>query len=193
MLILCDVDGVLAYLDRHWLSTYRDLTGDMIYPEDIDVWDFIPLLKYPEVVWEILDAPDFYEGVQPMRGAVRGIKTLRKMGHRVVFVTASTPNGARGKMLWLQRYGLLPEGITPRSFKDFISANDKSLVHGDAMIDDGVHNLKTFQGLRILFDAPYNQEYIWCTRVKTWKEIVHFFRNEIPPRRWHGFNPIEGV
>lgn len=191
MRILCDVDGVVCALHEKWLRAYRELTGEQFYPSDAKEWDFIPLLQQPDEMWEILDSPDFYDDVRVIRGALNGVNTLRNMGHHVVFVSSCTPNGARGKMLWLQRHGFIPEGIKPNSFNDFIAAGDKSFIMGDAMIDDGAHNLRNFKGTKLLFDAPYNQERGRYIRVHTWKEIVHFFRL-LPKKRTKLYDPIEG-
>ena len=110
------------------------------------------------------------DGVKPVRGSLSGIFTLRKMGHRVVFVTACSLDEAKEKMTWLQHHRLLSMGN-----KDFI-VGELSLIRGDVLIDGSPHNLEGFKGTKILYDLPHNREETRFNRIHSWVKIVRFFR-----------------
>jgi len=65
----------------------------------------------------------------------------------------------------------------PDKFGAMFFGNDKSLVYLDAMIDDGIHNLKpNVARHRILFGQPWNQNApAELYRVKSWPEILYYF------------------
>lgn len=56
-----------------------------------------------------------------------------------------------------------------------IVAYNKKMIQGDVRVDDGVHNLKECDGLRILMSAPHNRafdaEAHGIKRVSNWQEI----------------------
>lgn len=48
---------------------------------------------------------------------------------------------------------------------------NKNIIKADIMIDDGIHNLESFEGMKILFDAPHNRNENRFIRVMNWEEI----------------------
>lgn len=57
-------------------------------------------------------------------------------------------------------------------------ANNKSLVNGDILVDDGLHNLYEGSYIKVLFDKPWNRNVDKSKltdiihRVHDWDEIV---------------------
>lgn len=167
-IILCDVDEVCADLLTEWVRRYNIDYEDTLSVEDIDQWDVAQCVK-PECgkkMFDILRDPDLYDYVKPIPGALEGVRTLRKSGCRVVFVTSCVVDTTDAKIWWLIRNGFLPNQKVPR---DFIAAKDKSLVRGDLLIDDGPHNNPT-----ILYDQPHNRGVSHPRRVHSWKEVVEY-------------------
>jgi 5'(3')-deoxyribonucleotidase len=176
VIILCDVDGVVADLGAEWVRRYNERWDDSLTQDDITGWGIEKYVK-PECgkkIFDILHEPGLYLDVPDIVGAVEGVKALRKAGHRVVFVTSCVDGSIDQKVDWLRRHGLLKQKYV--AGKDFIAANDKSLIRGDMLIDDAPHNLENFDGIRVLFDAHHNQgpegnEYL---RVLGWGEVLSF-------------------
>jgi 5'(3')-deoxyribonucleotidase len=167
--ILCDVDEVVAGLLPAWIARYNATWDDNLQLNAITGWH-IPDFVKPECgerIYDLLDAT-IYESVQPAAEAREGLWALRAMGHRVVFVTSSNAATAGPKMDWLVHHGF----ATDR--KDIVIAHDKSLVRGDVLIDDGLHNLKAFPGPAILFTQPHNASYTrrGLRRANTWADVV---------------------
>ena len=59
-----------------------------------------------------------------------------------------------------------------------IMANNKSLIKGDILVDDGLHNLYDGSYIKVLFDKPWNRNVDKSKltdiihRVHNWDEIV---------------------
>ena len=45
----------------------------------------------------------------------------------------------------------------------------------DILIDDGIHNCKAFQGIPLLYNAPYNEKETNFYKVKNWQDIENVF------------------
>ncbi|NES53370.1 5'-3'-deoxyribonucleotidase, partial [Escherichia coli] len=52
-----------------------------------------------------------------------------------------------------------------------VLCGNKNIIKADIMIDDGIHNLESFEGMKILFDAPHNRNENRFIRVMNWEEI----------------------
>lgn len=169
--ILCDVDEVCADLMTEWVRRYNARWDDTLRPEDITDWDIVRFVK-PEcgskVYNELRSGDDIYQGVEPIPGALEGIRELRRTA-RVVFVTSCVAGSTDNKMRWLFRHGFLPREKTPR---DFIAARDKALVRGDILIDDAPHNVSAFPGRTILFSQPHNRAVAHSARANGWTDVV---------------------
>lgn len=170
--VLVDVDGVVADLNTEWLRRYNEEYDDSLTCDQLTGWDLTRFVK-PECggrIYKYLHQDDLYDGVQPIAGALEGIEALRVAGWRVVFLTSSTPAGAKGKMRWLDRHKFTER---TRHNKDVIIAHDKALVRGAVLVDDGAHNVKAYPGYTVLFDAPHNQDYQTNFRAHNWSEALY--------------------
>ena len=168
--ILVDLDGPVANLLDEWLRLYNIDYDDDLLPGQIKSWDMVPYVREScgKLIYEYLDG-DIYDGVKPVDGALDGIKKLRELGHRVVFVTSAPEGTGDAKYAWLKRHGFLDDGKVSESY---IEAHDKSLVRGDILIDDRVENIVRFPGETILWDAPYNRDITHGFRVKNWRDVL---------------------
>lgn len=168
-LILCDVDQVVADLHRVWLRLYNADYNDTLTVHELVDWDMTKFVK-PECGKKIEDylyEPGLYDYVPMIPDADWGVDRLRTAGHRVVFVTSDPSGGKSGKIDWLKRHRLVS------SQNDWIIAHDKSMIHGDILIDDSPRNiLLCANGVRpIVFDWPWNRHIMNCPRVFSWTEV----------------------
>ena len=174
MIILCDVDSVVAELMTPWLARYNEDYDDNLTADNILAWSTHEFVK-PECgkkIYDYLNDPDLYVNCPPIEGALDGVNTLKQKGHRVVFVTAATAEGMGAKLKWLCSHGFLDMG-GKNECPDFIAAKDKGLLRGDVMIDDGVHNLDSaYVKYCILFDQPWNQENLEYARAIGWAGVL---------------------
>lgn len=188
---IVDVDGVCADLLPAWLAWYNRDYRDTLQCEDITDWDLMKFVK-PECgkdIFKYLDYPELYDDVEPIHGSIEGVKCLRGLGYKVVFATSSSQAHAGRKLTWLQEHGFITDEHMRYSFCDFYAEiTDKSLLRGDIMIDDGLHNIEKFQGLPILFRCSQNASANWPVGFSTWAEIFQFLSQEHVPV---GVHPTE--
>lgn len=170
---LCDVDGVVAKLDETWFARYNRDYDDNLTDDKVTGWGMDEFVK-PECgskIYDYLQDPTLYDNCPPMQDALWGINQLRDMGYRVVFVTSSTAGHSGRKYRWLIDNGFLNSHHA--SIRDYVEAADKSVVAGDFIVDDGIHNLDTSPARPIMFLRPWNKKdtdkYPY---VENWGELV---------------------
>lgn len=169
--ILIDMDDVLEDLVGCWIAELNAQHGTSVEMEDITEWriaNFFPTLTVEELYAPLFD-PQMWGKLQAIPGAAENVKRLIDDGHTVRVVTATHYGTVLPKMeRFLYLYPFL-------KWKNVIIASDKSMILGDVMIDDGVHNLENTSCAKILFDRPHNRSYDaeanGMVRVRTWDEI----------------------
>lgn len=169
--LLIDMDDVMWDLVGVWVDELNRRFGTSVAFEDITDWNiarFFPELTSDELFAPLYD-PAMWTKLQPMQNAPEIMERLINDGHRLRSVTATHYVTVEPK---IRRFLALYPCF---KWEDVIIASDKSVIEGDIMIDDGVHNLETTLCEKILFDRPhnrlYNAEENGMIRVKTWDEI----------------------
>ncbi len=171
-IILIDIDDVVANLIDGWLAIYNNISGDHLTQEAILDWDISKYVKtgYESIIYSILENPRIYDTIKPVDGALSGTNRLIESGYRLVYVTSPIIKTAGTKFTWLFKNGF---SITE---KNYVEAQDKSLIFGDFMIDDGIHNIEsTIAKNALLFTKPWNKNYQTVNRVNNWQEILRWF------------------
>jgi 5'-nucleotidase len=181
MIIFVDVDGVCADLGTAWLARYNRDYNDHLTINDLTDWGMTKFVK-PECgnkIDEYLNDPSLYDEVESIPGSLIMVDRLRDMHHRVIFATSCPWQSAGRKFKWLCDHGFEP------GYKDYIEVNDKSLLLGDALIDDGFHNIESFNGLGILYDQPWNRHNNWPVRACRYSDVIDLFKSECVPIGTH--------
>lgn len=145
LVIGVDVDGVCANLMPEWLRRYNAEFGDALTPDDITEWNIRKFVK-PEAktrIFDYLHDSDLYERVEPIDGALEGVRKIRANGNRVVFVTSAVTGHAGQKLLWLRRHGFL-SCSNPYPCRDYFEATDKALLNLHYLIDDRLTTVQEF-------------------------------------------------
>ncbi len=169
MTIGLDLDGTINNMLEFWLRWLNNTHNTNVQVKDVVEWDISKV--YPNLttaeIYKPLETPEFWSEVSIQEDAVQVIERLRQENHKIYIITSS-------------HYAILPEklkrclfaNISFLSKEDVIVTYDKSLIRCDLLLDDAEHNLIGFQGIRVLFDAPYNkQATIFDFRVSSWKEF----------------------
>lgn len=167
-----DVDMTLAKLNQKWLSYYNAIFDDNLTVDDIKDWEITKYVK-PEAkpyMLNILNIHKFYRDLEIMEDSQRVLKHLMDLGNELFIVTDPfTRMSYKSKEDWiLESYPFIPK-------RNIIFTGNKSSVGLHFLIDDGSHNLETFQGVPILFDAPHNKNVMGFFRAKNWQDIEHIF------------------
>ena len=170
------MDDVLINLLDAWIRILNKKYNRNVKREDIKQWDMhiaFPGLSDKEL-FGILNEEEFWDEVCPFYDAVFYLKKLKDEGHKIVVATASHYRTIMHKL----DKAFFPY-FTYLDWKDIIMINDKSLLKGDVIIDDNPDKIKHFDGLRLLRDAPYNQntpENDYNFRVHNYEEVYFFIK-----------------
>ena len=176
MRILVDVDGVICSFADCYLRVLNHLTGRNHTSTDVTAFDFSQCVATREedaAVWEwIARAPGLVERLEPIAWNLAAVDTLRRAGHQVIAVTSpqwTSPYWMPERARWLLARGF--------SKNEIVFASDKSLISGDMLIDDAIHNVQAWQdvhvyGRAVLVSAPWNLAHAWPDRVTTLQELV---------------------
>lgn len=175
-IVAVDVDDVCADFISEWLRVYNYRYDDRLTTDDITGWSIAEQATKctKEEFVAILDAPDFYEHVNPMPKARAAVWALGSAGHRVVYATACIPGTEEQKRKWLVKWGFLsPENMR----RDFVPIQDKSLVRADFLFDDRIENVEGFTevgGIGVLVRRPHNHRDAWrCgVQVRGMEDVV---------------------
>lgn len=148
--ILLDCDDVLADFATPALKLVAELGG----PTTRTGWDIGDMLEgvARDRFWETVSAPGWCAGLQPYPWALENVRALQKLGEVVVVTTPlrRCPTWMFERTQWCKKHF---------GFEHSHVANieNKALVHGDFLADDGVHNLEAWQhGHKFLIAHSYN-------------------------------------
>lgn len=156
MTILVDFDDTLIDLLKPWCEALNKKAHTKVKPEDINGWDislYFPTLTTKEI-FAPLYRPSIWKKVQMKRNADKVLKKLIDDGHDVYIVTATHYNNIKLK------YEYVVKKYFPFiDWDHFIVTSNKSMIKGDILIDDGLHNL-TNDHINILFSSYNNKDYL---------------------------------
>lgn len=171
MRLLIDQDEILA---QWWKGVTK--AWNFAYPKklvtEVTTWDtagvlgaggetFIESLMSQKYFWYMLD---------PVPGALEGMKKLHDLGHELRIVTHVLPafGGASydGKIAWIKKH------LPWFNLNHLHITRMKSEIKGDILFDDAPHQLQEFErGLAVALDYAWNRN-VKCARVKSWGEFV---------------------
>lgn len=178
MRILLDQDQVLAKWVEKVLRWYNeDYKTNFTAADVTDYWAMEKILgpQGRDFIRSCIRYPDFYNDLEPVEGAIEGVKKLIDDGHDVVIVSAVPRCGGisyHGKCHWLREY------MPYFKLDNFIACSRKDVVLGDVLLDDAGHNIEKYMKtgrMAVLFDQPWNQHVTDFTRrAKGWPEFLKF-------------------
>lgn len=168
MIIAVDVDDVVFDLVPRWVSLYNEVSGDNLDYTKIDGWKISEMVS-PEnvsVLFDVLKRDDLYNDMPIIKNSFEVLRDLKEIGgHRIIFATAG--NHPKKEMA-LKEQGFLTDEC------DYVFMKDKGLLRADVLIDDGVHNIKSFKGTGVIFTQPWNKYFKARYRVDNWKQAGVF-------------------
>jgi 5'(3')-deoxyribonucleotidase len=166
--IILDIDDVCADLVTVWLNIYNVEHEDNLKREDITDWDIGSFTKIGKKFYDYLDQDfNLYWRMNPIKDALWGVETLRKLNHEIIFCTVYDYYNRKWDWLNRNRFTNNPD--------EYVVAHNKNLIKGDLIIDDNWNNFSKYDGEKFLFDAPWNQQYSTIYRVKDWNELIDKF------------------
>ena len=135
-------------------------------PPEITSYDwFDKTYDYP---WYATEYEHFWDMVKINPEAITILERWVKQGYKVYLLTASHFNNTLGYKIRKTLEPFNPELINEHNV---IIAQDKSAIMGDVMIDDFPDNLYSFNGTRICYAQPWNQDFNGSLRFSDWNKI----------------------
>ncbi len=160
MRILLDQDEIICQWVARITQYYNEDYGTSYTLEDVKNWNVTTNFGPGSegAIRSYMRYIELYRDLDPVEGAIYGMKKLIDDGHDVL-VVSSVPKCAgisyHGKLEWLRRN-------TPFfKLNNFISCHRKDLVMGDILFDDGLHNIGPFlkSGRHaVIMDRPWNRD-----------------------------------
>jgi 5'(3')-deoxyribonucleotidase len=176
MMIALDMDDVLVefYSDILYMAS-KDLGLSLSYEGTTD-WDDTDLKRAvfsQGSWWDWLEENwMLWATCPPVEGALKGVRQLRDLGHRVDLLTSKPAWAEKVVWDWLKVYKPAVQGVT------IVPPGAPKSAFSEAwlLVDDNPENIRSW--LRtgrpaIVFDRPWNQEEIpRARRVRSWPELV---------------------
>ena len=151
--VLVDLDDTIEDLLTAWIHALNEKFDRDVDPEHVRFWDVLEY--YPGLsksdIYSVFDWDNFWSNVRPKPGAVEYLKRLIDDGHKVYIVTATHYINLQVKM-----EEVLFKYFPYIKWDHVIITQDKAMIDGDVIIDDGVHNHLRKRRLNVLMDAPHN-------------------------------------
>lgn len=166
MTILVDIDSTITNFGEVLLNACNSYYKTNHQYKEITSYNwFDKTFKDP---WFATDCFSFWDSVTVNPEAVSAIESWVKQKHKVLLVTASHFNSTLGYKIKKTLEAFNPKLINERNI---IIAQDKSVIIGDVMIDDFPNNLYSFNGTRICYAQPWNQDFNGSLRFSDWNKI----------------------
>lgn len=177
--VLVDVDGVLCNFVSKCVDFINNKNNLNIRHEDV-VEDIVSYDWWDEECEKFVKSPGFCSDLRINLDGVWGIKELRKMGEKVIFVTSpykGSPTWSYDRTLWLMEHFNAERD-------DVILCHDKRYVDGKILIDDHPRNIFHWEqyniqergGKGFLFNTPQNRVTKYGTypfvRVGDWSKLI---------------------
>lgn len=184
MLFIVDVDDTICHLVERWLNVYNKDHNDHLISSDILGWDIGNYTKIKDEFYNYIRKPRLNLYNNRMRfseNSLSVINKLKNVGHKFLFATANDYRNRKHEMLYREGY--------IQKDSEYAVIYDKKILCGDVIIDDKYdYVLNSSTRIKILFDQPWNQQYIFPDkyqpiqtqyRVKNWMEIGKLFGVEL--------------
>lgn len=170
MVILVDMDNVVADLMKKWLGTYNTEYNDNLQADEITTWNIETFARKcsPREFHSIVERADFFSDLDVFPHAREVTARLQQAGHELYFVTATpykNPTGGFDKCNWAEKH-------FPHIGKTHvIQTHHKYMIKGDLLFDDGPTNLQNFPGIKVAMNFAYNRSVNVNYRVSSWLEF----------------------
>ncbi len=171
--IICvDMDEVIAdALGEHLLRYNREFASN-ITVRDLHgrwLWDYVPVERQ-KVLYDYMCSEDFFAVLEVMPDAQRVLERLQtRFDVFIASAAMEVPSSFNAKFKWLEKHFPF---IRPSRI---VFCGDKSILHGDYLIDDNPRQLQLFRGEGILFSSPANVYVSGFRRVDNWADVETMF------------------
>lgn len=142
--VLVDMDGVMCDFEKHMLLEFRKRypREPFVLPDDRRT--FYMAEQYDELkpglalkINQIMNEKGFFLTMPPIAGAVDAVKEMSEMDGVQVFICTSPVDDSL--FCVSEKFAWVKEHLGSEWIKQTILTSDKTLIHGDILIDDRNH------------------------------------------------------
>lgn len=159
LVILIDLDGVMVDFIGGWQKIWNAEHPDRPITQEASAFPlevaYSGLASEEEIV-EIMHRKDFFTNLEPIPGAIEAFKQMNANGLNLFICSSPTSNSSSysEKADWVEMH------LGREWVKRLILTKDKTIVHGDYLIDDNpvIKGVYKPSWEHILFDASYNRD-----------------------------------
>jgi len=131
---------------------------------EVDRWG--PLGTRADVIFELMDSPDFFRNQPPIKGAKEFVRKLSQMTEVFVSTAVWAPYMTLRFQRILEEFPEIPQD-------HILIGSRKDKIDVDILFDDGLHNVaKSTAAYPILMRRPWNQEATGLLAVNNYDEFL---------------------
>lgn len=178
--VIFDMDDVLADFLGYVIPLLNDMFNKNYKLEDVTNWNLKAL--YGENVNDIFKTKSLFYNLKPKKDVLKEFPKIYNSELFDVWVVTAcmSTEGYLEKLQWMAKY-----------FPDFpisrlIPCSEKDTIWADAIVDDGLHNLKDYEliGEPIVYDMPHNKVFpngdlVTYRRVHSIKEVRVYLQRKV--------------
>lgn len=163
-IFICDLDDVINSLVERWLELYNEEYSDTIKICDIKGWDIGKYTKAGDKLYVLLGHPGLFRNLDIQPDCYDVLKWADQF-FDIQIVSASTHMTYADKAEWiLEKLPFIP-------ISSFSSVKNKYLIGGSVILDDNPENIKYFDGEKIIYTKPWNEDVNGYTRADNWNQV----------------------
>ncbi|XP_061191131.1 5'(3')-deoxyribonucleotidase, mitochondrial-like [Saccostrea echinata] len=194
LLVLVDLDGVMADFEGHFLTKWKQKYPDEPFVALEDRRTFYLADQYETLkeglkpmVKSVYESKGFFRDLPPIAGACSAVKEMNEMDGVEVFICSSPlffyKYSAKEKFAWVEHY------LGKNWINKIILTRDKTIVSGHVLIDDNVKikgAVDPPSWEHIVFTAYYNKDMNLRGRRRldnwtdgSWKDLILDFKRKL--------------
>jgi 5'(3')-deoxyribonucleotidase len=163
-IFVLDLDDVVNNLCNHWIALYNSKYSENLKIEDIKSWDIGKYTKIGNEMYDLLGYPGLFKNLDIQPDCYDVLKWANDFFDPQI-VSASSYITYADKAEWvIEKLPFIP-------IDSFSSMHNKFLLSGAIMLDDKSDNLKHFDGEKIIYTRPWNENYYYKKRADNWKQV----------------------
>lgn len=189
-ILLIDMDGVIADYYGHFISIWKKTYPDRVALKASELKGFYFEDSYPAEytsdIRNITTDIGFFENLPPVPGAVTALTSILENDKFKVFLCSTPDSHSKNQCCSSEKVRWVERVLGPDWVKRIILTHDKTLVHGDYLIDDKPHIVGAKESpswSQIVFTHEYNKHMSgftmnsWSNWPEIEQEILNDFEN----------------